>query len=148
PEVGRCLKVAAGKGKYSSATCTALKAKGSYEWMPTGEKLKFTTVGGVGALETANGTAVGCTTEESGGEFNSPKTITGVTVRFTGCHSLNFKCNTAGSAEGEIVTSPLEGRIGIEKRVFKEGKEVPKSNKIAFDLFPKPEDNGLYVTFN
>jgi hypothetical protein len=148
PEVGRCLKVAAGTGKFSSGTCTAEKAKGSYEWTPTGGKLKFKTAGGVGTLETINGTAVGCNTEESGGEFNSPKTVTGIVVRFTGCHSSNFKCGTAGSAEGEIVTNPLEGRIGIEKRVFKEGKEVPKSNKIAFDLFPTPEDNGLYVTFN
>ena len=148
PEVGRCLKVAAGTGKFSSSTCTAEKVKGSYEWMPNGEKLKFKTVGGVGVLETLNGTTVGCNTEESGGEFNSPKTVTGIVVRFTGCHSVGFICTTPGSAEGEIVTNPLEGRIGIEKRVFKEGKEVPKSNKIAFDLFPTPEDNGLYVTFN
>jgi hypothetical protein len=143
PEVGRCLKVATGTGKYSSATCTAQKAKGSYEWTPTGGKLKFTTVGGVGALETLNGTTVGCKIEESGGEFNSPKTVTGIVVRFTGCHSAGFTCGTAGSAEGEIVTNPLEGRIGIEKRGL-----TSKSNKIAFDLFPKPEDNGLYVTFN
>src|SRR5262249_42901900 len=76
PEVGRCLKVAAGTGKFGSATCTAEKVKGNYEWVPNGEKLKFTTVGGVGALETVNGTTVGCNTEESGGEFNSPKTVT------------------------------------------------------------------------
>ena len=143
PEVGRCLKVAAGTGKFSSSTCTAEKVKGSYEWVPNGEKLKFKTVGGVGVLETLNGTTVGCNTEESGGEFNSPKTVTGIVVRFTGCHSVGFICTTAGAAEGEIVTNPLEGRIGIEKR-----EAVPKKNKIAFDLFPTPADNGLYVTFN
>ena len=59
-------------------------------------KNKFKTTGGVGALETLNGTAVGCNTEESGGEFNSPKTVTGVVVRFTGCHSAGFICSTAG----------------------------------------------------
>ena len=96
PEVGRCLKVAAGTGKFSSATCTAEKAKGSYEWTPTGGKLKFKTVGGVGTLETINGTTVGCNTEESGGEFNSPKTVTGIVVRFTGCHSVRLHMRHGG----------------------------------------------------
>ena len=53
-----------------------------------GPKNKFKTSAGSGVLETENGTAVGCKTEESGGEVNSAKTFTGVTVRFTGCQTL------------------------------------------------------------
>ena len=139
PEIGRCVKVTAKTGKFSSATCVKEKTGGNYEWEPGAVKNKFTTTGGVGALETANGTAVGCDTEESGGEFSSAKTVTGVVVKFTGCHSAGFVCGTAGSAEGEIVTNPLEGRIGFENKLKK---------KVAFDLFPTAADEGLYVTFN
>ncbi len=143
PEIGRCLKVAAKTGKFANSGCTKEKVNGSYEWLPYGVKVKFKTQGGVGALETANGTAVGCNTEESGGEFNSPKTVTGIVVRFTGCHSVGLVCSTAGAKEGEIVTNPLEGRLGIIK-----SEEVPKKNKIGLDLFPTVEDGGLYDTFN
>ena len=148
PEVGRCVKVAARTGKMSSATCVKEKKGGSYEWLPGGVKTKFKTTGGVGALETLNGTTVGCETEESGGEFNSPKTVTGIVVRFTGCHSVGLKCATAGSKEGEIVTNALEGRIGIEKRSFSETKEVPQKNKVGLDLVPAAADEGLYATFD
>ena len=139
PEIGRCVKVTAKTGKFSSATCIKEKSGGNYEWEPGALKNKFKTTGGSGALETTNGTAVGCNTEESGGEFSSPKTVTGVVVRFTGCHSAGFVCGTAGAPEGEIVTNPLEGRIGFENKAKK---------KVAFDLFPTAADEGLYVTFN
>ena len=139
PEVGRCVKVAAGTGKFSSGTCIKEKAGGSYEWLPGAEKNKFKTTGGVGTLVTVGGTTVVCKTQESGGEFNSPKTVTGVTVRFTNCEATGFKCATAGAKEGEIVTNPLEGRLGVENKLKK---------KLALDLFPTPADGGLYVTFN
>lgn len=148
PEIGRCVKVAAGAGKFASATCTKEKKAGSYEWLPGAEKKKFATTGGLGTLATVVGTTVTCKTEDSGGEFNSSKTVAGVVVRFTSCESAGFNCATAGAKEGEIVTNSLEGRIGIEKRAFVEGKEVPLKNKIAFDLFPTAADGGLYVTFN
>jgi hypothetical protein len=81
---------------------------------------------------------VRCNTEESGGEFNSPKTVTGIVVRFTGCHSLGFICSTEGSSKGEIVTNPLEGKIGFESKAKK---------TVGLDLFPTAADKGLYVTF-
>lgn len=139
PEVGRCVKVAAKAGKFSSGTCIAEKVGGSYEWMPGAVKTKFKTSGGVGKLETANGTTVTCKTEESGGEFNSSKTVTGVVIRFTHCEAASFTCETAGAKEGEIVTNPLEGKLGFENKLRK---------KIALDLFPTAADGGLYVTFN
>lgn len=142
PEIGRCVKVAA-TGKFTSATCIKEEkgkkiGKGNYEWEAgPGAKNKFKTSAGSGVLETENGTAVGCKTEESGGEVNGTKTFTGVTVRFTGCQTLGTPCKTTGAAEGEIVTNPLEGKIGIEK----------KPKKVAVDLFPTPADDGLYATF-
>jgi len=148
PEVGRCVKVAAGTGKMSSATCVKEKAKGSYEWMSGAVKGKFTSTGGVGVLAAVGGTTVVCKTEASGGEYASPKTVTGVVVRFTSCESAGFICATVGAKAGEIVTNSLEGKIGIEKRAFVEGKEVPLKTKLALDLFPTSADEGLYVTFN
>ena len=147
PEIGRCKKVAKGSGKYSSATCTKLKAGGEYEWTAGAEKGKFTTKGGLAILEQKGGSAVACKTEASGGEYTGPKTIAGVVVTFTGCESGGIKCKTTGSSEGELVTKPLEGVIGIEKRAFVEGKEVPKKNKIAFDLFPVGK-TGLFIEFS
>lgn len=137
PEVGRCVKVAAGAGKFSSGTCVKEKLKGSYEWLPGVVKNKFKTTGGVGTLATVGGTAVTCKTQESGGEFNSSKTVTGVVVRFTSCEAAGFKCATAGAKEGEIVTKELEGKIGVENKL---------KHKLALDLFPV--GGGLYVTFN
>jgi hypothetical protein len=142
PEVGRCVKVAAGTGKFTSTTCVKLAPltkPGSYEWMPGAVKSKFKTTGGVGTLQTVSGIAVTCKTQESGGEFNSPKTVTGVVVRFTSCESAGFKCATVGAKEGEIATNPLEGKLGVENKL---------KHKLALDLFPTAADAGLYVTFN
>jgi hypothetical protein len=139
PEIGRCVRVAVGTGKFSSSSCIKEKAGGSFEWEPGAVKNKFSTKGGSGLLQTVLGIAVGCKTQESGGEFNSPKTVTGVVVKFTGCESAGIKCTTAGSATGELVTNPLEGRIGFENKAKK---------KVAFDLYPTPADEGLYITFD
>jgi opacity protein-like surface antigen len=139
PEIGRCVKVTAGTGKFSSATCIKEAKGGSFEWLPGAVKNKITTTGGVGTLATVSGIAVSCKTESSGGELNSPKTVVGVVVRFTSCESGGFKCATAGAKEGEIVTNPLEGKIGIENKL---------KHKLALDLFPTAADGGLYVTFN
>jgi len=104
------------------------KAGGSYEWEPGAIKAKFVTTGGVGTLATAGGTTVVCKTEESGGEYNSTKTVTGVVVRFTSCEAAGFKCATSGAKEGEIVTNLLEGKVGYENKAKK---------KLALDLFRK-----------
>jgi hypothetical protein len=143
PEIGRCVKVA-GTGKFTSSSCIKEEkgkkaGQGNYEWLPGAENAKFTTTGGVGVLETVAGTSVTCKTQESGGEFSSPKTVKGIVVRFTKCESGGLTCGTAGAKEGEIVTNLIEGRIGFEDKAKK---------KIALDLFPAPSDDGLYVTFN
>ena len=123
PEVGRCVKVAEGTGKFSSGTCVKQKTKGSFEWMPGVAKGKFTSKGGVGTLATVGGTTVLCKTQSSGGEYNGTKLVSAVVVKFTGCEATGFTCGTEGAAAGEIVTNPLEGKIGIEKRAFNEKKK-------------------------
>lgn len=143
PEIGRCVKVA-GTGKFTSSSCIKEEkgkkvGKGDYEWLPGAESAKFKTTGGTGTLQTVVGTTVVCKTEESGGEFTGTKTVGGIVVRFAKCESAGFTCNTAGAKEGEIVTNPLEGRIGFENKAKK---------KIALDLFPASGDGGLYATFN
>jgi hypothetical protein len=140
PEIGRCVKVAAKAGKFSGATCIKEKSGGSYEWIPGAEKGKFTTKGGVATLQTVGGTAVGCKSETSGGEYNSTKTVTGVVVVFKECAAAGIMCNTTGQPEGELITNSLEGKVGWENKAKK---------KVAFDLFPgKTAPEGLFITFN
>jgi hypothetical protein len=143
PEIGRCVKTALGKGKFSSSTCTAEKAGGSFEWVPGAVKNKFTTTsGGLAILETKNGTTVICKKETSGGEYTGTKTVRGVVVKFNNCASAGFACSTVGSAEGELVTHTLEGVIGVEKKGL-----TAKANKIAFDLFPVGK-TGFFIEFS
>jgi len=138
PEIGRCVKVTAKTGKYGTSTCISKLNGGSYEWLPGAEKPKITTSGGVGVLETVNGTTVGCKTETSVGEMNSAKTVTGIVVTFKECASAGLKCTTKGSKTGELVTNALEGRLGFENKAKK---------KVALDLFPGKEAGGLFITF-
>jgi hypothetical protein len=137
PEVGRC--VARTGGKYTNNVCTKLakgKTVGSFEWEAGAINKKFTGAGGVGTLETIHGVKVTCKAETSDGDFTSSKTVGNIAVVFTGCESAGFKCNTAGSAEGEIVTNPLAGTLVWEKF----GK------KVAIDLVPQTGE--LFVEFS
>jgi hypothetical protein len=138
PEIGRCKKVTVKKsGKYSSATCTALKTGGEYEWTAGAVKGKFTGVGGVGTLETIGKNKVVCKTESSVGEYTSAKTVGGVLVTFTECVSSGFKCTTVGQAEGTLITKELEGNIVWENKALKH---------IALDLIPA-SGGELFIEF-
>jgi hypothetical protein len=146
PEYGRCVAVAKGTGKFSSATCTAEKAGGSFEWLPgPGPKNKFTSKmkeGTLATLETVKKEKVVCKTETSIAEFTGTKTIGGVVATFTGCEALKLKCNTVGAPEGTIITVPLEGILGIEKK-----GETKIKDKVANELTPEPA-NGIFAEFN
>ena len=136
PEIGRCVSHAG--GKYTNNVCTKLakgKAVGSFEWEAGAIKKKFTTAGGTATLETIHNVQVSCKSESSDGEFTSAKTVGNIVVRFAGCESLGYKCTTAGSSEGEIVTNPLAGTLVWEKF----GK------KVAIDLVPQTGE--LFVEF-
>ncbi len=144
PEFGRCLKVEkVGKtynGAFANSSCTkASETKtGKYEWHPGAVKAKQTTKGGKGQLETVGKLGVECQTETSVGEYSGTKEVKNVIVTFEGCESAGIKCNTAGSAVGELVTKNLEGVIGFENKAAK---------KTAFDLYPKGK-TGLFIEFS
>lgn len=141
PEIGRCAKVAVAKtGKYTTVTCTALAKPGAgeYEWTPgTAEgKNHFTGTSTKATLETIHKVKVTCTGEKAAGEYTGTKTVGNVNVTFTGCVSLAKKCQTEGSAEGEIKVNPLAGQLEWENKALK---------KVAVDLFP--QEGEYFVTF-
>jgi hypothetical protein len=147
PELGRCVATPAEKvnGKtvyHASFTTSACTAKSStptsrYEWLSGLERTGFhtasTTLSTAAVFETATKVQVRCAGERATGSFTSAKTVGGVTITYTGCQSGEAKCTTPGEAEGELRTSTLEGVIGIERIVVKEGKEIPYA---GLSLFP------------
>jgi hypothetical protein len=85
-------------------------------------------------LETKSGSAVTCSGVTSEGEYTGPKTVGDLKTSFTGCTTESFrgalKCESEGAEEGEIVTSTLDGRLGIVSS--EEGKIV----KVGLGLYP------------
>ncbi len=133
PEFGRCVKVAKGAGKYSSSGCTSLGGSASYEWSAGALAAAFTTslASGSVTFETTAGSKIECTGETGAGQYTGPKTVGSETITLTGCARGGEKCSSAGAAAGEIVSSSLEGALGVEKL----GASAAK-NKIGVDLFP------------
>jgi hypothetical protein len=142
PEFGRCLKVAKGVvGKFSNAGCSkpATAEKFSYEWAPgAGPKPGFTTSiqsATIATLETTGKRVISCKGEKSAGEYTSAKTVGTVVITFSGCEMSAAKCTSPSAAEGEVITTTLEGTLGVEKI----GAKGPPTDKLALDLFPASE---------
>jgi len=139
PEYGRCLT--AGKtGGFTDSKCTKASGTktGKYEWFPGVVKVKQTTKGGKGLLESIHGLAVKCETETSVGEYSGTKEVKNVVVTFKGCESAGSKCSTTGQKSGELVTKKLEGIVGFENKALL---------KTALDLFPAGK-TGLFIEFS
>jgi hypothetical protein len=139
PEFGRCVKLALGvKGGYSNSACTAAATaeKFGFEWeRGPGPKKKFTAAikpATTAILETTTKKKVICTGATVKGEYTGQRTLGGVVITLTGCEMSAAKCTSTAAAEGEVVSSTLEGELGIEKK----SAETPLKNKIAFDLLP------------
>lgn len=135
PEIGRCLAIP-GKavGRYSTSTCTTFSAgqnTGKYEWSPwPAAHNAFSVVGPVTYLETTGKARLTCRSNRLTGEFAGPKAIV-AQVAFEGCEgSAGFsgKCQTAGAAPGEILTTTLNGNLGVIK-----AGSVPT---VGFDILP------------
>jgi hypothetical protein len=127
PEVGRCVKVAAGKGVYKGPRCITRETKGlgAYEWIPANESEKLTFTGsGLESILTAVGhPTIKCTSAKITGTYKGPKTAT-VQIEFLGCtNSLGAQCQS-GTNKSEIKTLSLEAEIGFIKDVIKEGKLI------------------------
>jgi len=131
PEFGRCIKVPAGMGRYENGGCSKEGIEKNYEWYAGVAKRKFTTTGGVSTIEKASGFKVVCKSESGTGEYNGPKAVAGVVLRFRECSSSAGKCKSKAAADGEVVTSSLKGALGVETL----STEAIK-NEIALDLSP------------
>jgi hypothetical protein len=121
PEYGRCIKVTAGSGEYSNAKCTTLGGTEKYKWEPFSSIAHrgFTVENKAGksmTLETVTKLAIVCTGATGTGEYTGRRTVGAVAFRFTGCkdESTVAPCASAGQASGEIVTSMLAGKLGVE----------------------------------
>jgi hypothetical protein len=131
PVFGRCLKTAnKGEGKFANSGCSTEKAEGDYEWSTSIVKPKFTATGTAATIETAAKAKIACKAASESGEISGQRTVANVKLSLTGCELASVKCKSADAAEGEVVSSTLEGELGIEKL------EKGKASKIALDLYP------------
>jgi alpha-tubulin suppressor-like RCC1 family protein len=138
PEYGRCLKVSSGEehyegGKYEAAGCTKEGAERKFEWYPGVAKTGFTVAAGETTLETNKfGVTFRCKSVTGSGEYSGRKSVANVVLRFHECEEglPTGWCTSPGAAAGEIVTSPLSGALGIEKK----STEGPSKDKIGWSL--------------
>jgi hypothetical protein len=150
PEFGRCVKVPAEKvagktvyhGWFTTASCLARSSTqtSKFEWISGAVKTGFTTALSPtvkAVFETTKKKKVSCSGEKATGTITSAKTLGNVVIHFTGCYfggnEGELRCTTAGHAEGELETSPLEGALAVERVVVKEGKET---RFVGVDLHP------------
>jgi hypothetical protein len=144
PEFGRCLPAPGKKGgnsQDSKCTKAAVAGKEAFNWEPgPGPKPGFEdnmAAGKVATLESTNKETVLCKTQHSNGEYNAAnsKQTKNIVVKFTGCELKPFevKCNTAGSAVGELVTQKLKSELGV----ITISGEGPIKNKLGNDLTPE-----------
>jgi hypothetical protein len=111
PELGRCVKVAKGKGRYKDAGCEKGEVTaGNYEWQPgAGLHNKFTSTEGPSEIQTAGTLDLECASAVDTGEYTGPKTDT-ETITFSGCSSRG-PCQNGAS--GEIKTKVLTSTFGF-----------------------------------
>jgi hypothetical protein len=131
PQFGRCVKTKAGGGGYANAQCTETVSTGAgYEWLSgPGSSAQFTASAGRAALETSGGEKVECGTTSGAGEYTGLQTEE-LTITFTGCKLSGVACQS-GATAGEIVSSPLEGLLGLVKR-----ESEPISNEVGIGYYP------------
>ena len=133
PEYGRCLEVTPHTGLYANNGCTKWGAGMRYEWHPGAVGVHFTVklIAGAAAFETVKRSLITCTSETGSGEYTGQKTLGGILLTFAGCEQLGQKCTSLLAAEGELVTNPLEGVLGVIRLGL-----TSASNKIGLELFP------------
>jgi alpha-tubulin suppressor-like RCC1 family protein len=142
PEVGRCVKVAVGTGKYSGASCLTLATKPTakkYEWMPVSvtEKPAFSGSGLETTLTTVGHPTIKCLATNLSGEWSGPKTAS-VNVEFQGCTTpTGAQCQTVTNPQNksEIKLSGVVGELGFIRYEEVEGRVT---EVVGLDLKPQP----------
>jgi len=112
--VGLCLIAAFAISIVASSVASAAQPV-FYTKAPVGEAsaaVPFTGTLGAAFLEGKSGTKITCLAGTATGEVTGPTTTKNNVTTFTGCETSKFKCNSAGQAEGVIVTNVLEGTLG------------------------------------
>ena len=133
-EFGFCVKKTG--GKYANSGCTKIEAgKSGYEWQPLTSPVSISgktpaTVPPV--LETLKGTKIKCAKATETGEIANAHELGNVVATFEGCETGGIPCTTEGKASGTVVTVPLSGVTGVEKK----GTTPPINNKMAQELHP------------
>jgi len=127
PQIGRCVKVAKGKGRFAKG-CAMLEPGSGYEWVPGAVKAGFKTAGGASAF-LGSGKTIACAAQSSTGNYEGASDVSGVVLTFTGCKHSTSACSSAGAGSEEIVTSTLDGGF-----VWGDAKR-----KVALDLHPAGE---------
>lgn len=135
PEFGRCVKVGRGAGKYASSSCTSPGGADDYEWDPgvlqAASTIKVTS--GPAILRTSKGARVTCSGATGTGEYTGPKTVGGIVLTLVGCAMSGGEQCSSGVAPGEVVSSSLEGVLGI---VELGGGANASKDKAGLELFP------------
>ena len=89
-------------------------------------------------LETGTGVRLKCAGVAAQGEYSGPKTVANMTIRFTECSLKDgAECTSPGAEEGEIVTSTLDGELGVIGKFITKKKKHTKT-LIGVDAFPAP----------
>jgi hypothetical protein len=143
PEVGRCVKVALGKGAYRDGKCLTHETgtRGKWEWMPasTTENLSFSGGGSAVKIATAGHEAIECAVANLKGTFTGPKTATSE-LELQGCaNAKGESCGSAGN-ENEIKSNPLEAEYGFIENIVVEGRRIVK---VGLDFKPQSPQTSL-----
>jgi hypothetical protein len=141
PEVGRCVPVVKGTGKFKGGACIAVApAGGSYEWMPatSSEKQTFKGSGSSVVIATAGQSKLTCVAGNISGEYTGPKTAT-VELELQACTNESGKqCQTTPAQASEIKSLPLEAELGFIK-------SEPPGMQVGLDLKPTSPLTALAV---
>jgi hypothetical protein len=101
-----------------------------------GEKISYTAVGAKVSLETVGKNKITCLTSAGKGAITGPSALN-MSITFKGCESSATKCTSTGAAEGEILTTAFEGKLGNLKSgstpgvAFFQGKEKSTAAEFA-----------------
>jgi hypothetical protein len=143
PEFGRCVETAPRAGRYANSICTKWGSGAHHEWHSQAPGAHFTLklATGIVALETVKRWRVTCKAATGAGEYSGRKTLGGIVLSFTGCEHLGEPCTSVLATEGEIVTDPLEGVLGVERL-----GTTSATNKIGLELHAAAE-GGVLMEF-
>ncbi len=144
PEIGRCVAVSPGTGKYTDANCTK-KAKpvgtGDHNFVKGLVKRGFKATTGEAFLEGASGIKVVCSSSVATGTIEkSGKGAEKVSSVYSGCGipAFGLTCNSPGKSAGTIETFMLKGKLGYINK-----KSKPK--QVGGEL--RPETGTVFAEF-